>query len=266
MKKLDVTVDKWFRGLFYGQPGSTKTRTAATAAMDPRMSPVLHLDIGGNTLSVRDYEVKPDIFEMDSLKEFNVIYDFLSKGQPDDHPMVKQMGAQVGYKTVIIDGITDVQRDAFNGVTGNAAKNPADLVPPRQIQHYGTVLAQMTQFARMFYKLEMHVIVTALEKEDRDEATGGIYYRPMLAGQAAGEVAAYAYTVARMMHAARVTKQDTRAVSETGFEGVGQAISVAVFQPSGRIMAKDQSGMKVPYMVDPTMTKMLDLIERNTRG
>ncbi len=263
MKKIIATQDTYLKVLMYGQPGSTKTRTAATAALDERTAPALLLNMGGNPLSIADYEEQPDIYTMSDMRDFNAVFDFLERGMPLNHQMVTQFDARNDYKTVIIDGITDVNRDAMEKATGTTAKGVAELLPAQQIQHYGQVLRMTTRFARLFYNLPMHVIVTALEKEDRDDTSGSIYYRPLVYGQGGGELAAYAYTVARMMHVARVSRQELKTIGESGVEGIGAATSVAIFQPSGKIMAKDQAGMQIPYMMDPTVTKMLDLIESN---
>jgi hypothetical protein len=161
------------------------------------------------------------------------------------------------YKTVVVDGVTDLQRYSFSMVTGNTKVGPGDIPAATQIQHYGSVLAQMTAFARMFFALPMHVIVTALEREDRDDGTGQIMYKPLLLGQSAAEVAAYAYVVARMVHRGRL---ETRTLREMGDAINAKSVAVALFAPAGKYYAKDQTGRLGEYMVDATMTKILDKV------
>jgi hypothetical protein len=167
---------------------------------------------------------------------------------------------------VIVDGITDLQRISFGLVTGNRTKGPGDVPTSIERQHYGQVLAQMTNFARLFFvNLPMHVIITALEKEDVEAATGVTRHRPLLLGQSASEVGAYAYVVARLTHASKFEKRDLRDTTNSGENPTADTTSVAFFKPSSRIVAKDQIGIGVPFMFDPTMTKIMDHIERNTK-
>lgn len=262
MKRIRADQVEYKKLMFYGQPGSTKTRTACSAALDDRTSPVLLLDCGGNPLSIRDYARKPDIIQIDALADLNPVYRWLATGQDPKDTLVKQMDLNTdGYKTVILDGVTDLQRFSFAQVVGNVNKLPGDIPSPTQIQHHQGVLQQMTNLSRLFFKLPMNVIVTALEKETQD-ANGQLMYRPLLTGQAPGEVAAYAYTLARLVHRARVSKREQRdlKIAEDPNE---ETVAVAFFRPSGAIMAKDQSGIGLDFMVDPTITKIIDAIEAN---
>lgn len=257
MKLVKAENEPYAKILLYGQPGSTKTRTAGSAALDERTAPVLMIDIGGNPISIRDYKEQPDLLRLEALGDLNPVYDFLRRGQSPEHTLVKQFGLRPPYKTVIVDGVTDLQRYSFSLVTGNLKVGPGDIPAATQIQHYGSVLAQMTMFARLFFALPMHVIITALEREDRDDGSGQISYRPLLLGQSAAEVSAYAYIVARMVHRGRL---EARTLREMGDTIQASSVAVALFSPGGKYYAKDQTGRLGNYMVDPTMTKMLDLI------
>lgn len=258
MKRVKPETAQHLKLLFYGMPGSTKTRTAGSAALDERTSPVLFLDIGGNPLSIRDYKPGPDIIEIEALKDLNPIYDWLLKGQPENAPIVRELELRPPYKTVVVDGVTDLQRFSFATVVGNTKAGPGDLQSQTQIQHFNAVLAQMTTMARLFYKLPMHVIVTALEREHIDQTTSTASYRPLLLGQSATEVSGYAYVVARMMHIARVGSKIKRESSIA--ELAADTVSVALFKPTATYTAKDQYGALGASMVDPSITKMLDLI------
>jgi hypothetical protein len=128
-------------------------------------------------------------------------------------------------------------------------------------QHFGAVLAQMVNFARLFFGLPMHVIVTSLEKEERDEATGSVTYAPLLWGQSDTEVGGYAYVVARLVHRAALTPSILRVVEDPAQVKQGEKLtSVALFQPSGKYVAKDQYGCLGALMTDPSITKMMNLI------
>jgi hypothetical protein len=255
------------RILFYGMPGSTKTRTSATACNDPRTSPVLYLEAGGNPISLRDYKHPPDIIHIDALEDFNPIYEWFLKGQPADAALVRDMDLHPPFKTLMIDQITDVQRMTMNKASGNmiTADMPGTIPNPMQIQHFNATLGHMIKFAKLFFGLpDMHVIITCQEREDKDETTGLISYKPLLWGQSAGEVGGYAYLVSRLVHRTRVGT-DAKLKLAIG-EMPDDAASVALFMPSGKYIAKDQYGMRgpdgglLPFMVNPSIPKILDLV------
>jgi hypothetical protein len=251
--------DNRLKLLLYGQAGSTKTRTSATAAMDPRTSPALMLEQAGNPISLRDFKTLPDIIHISQLEDYNPFYEWLAAGQPIEHPVVKAFDLHPPYKSLIIDGITEVQRYSFQIVTGSRNVGPGSFPASTEIQHFNKVLGQMVNFARLFFSLPMHVIMTSLEKEDKDETTGLISYKPLLWGQSSGEVCGYAFVVARLVHRAKLEKGVLKAMEDSITD---ETVSVALFRPSGKYVAKDQMGMGVPFMADPTITKMLDLIEK----
>jgi len=245
------------KALLYGPPGSTKTRTSATAAADKRTSPVLHIDMGGNPLSIRTYRERPDVISAETFVDLNNAHRWLAAGQPQRGQLYEMLGSpKEPYKTVTFDGITTLQRRVMSRATGNDAKDPADVLTAAEYKHHGTVLMQMIKFAEAFFILPMHVIITALEYEQQDSG-GAIYYRPQLTGQAASEVPAYAYLVGRMMHVNRVAGALRQAMSD---EITGDTVSVMLLQPSSRWYAKNQYCAGEPYIVDPTVTKIMDLI------
>lgn len=243
--------------LLYGQAGSTKTRTSGTACFDARTAPVLWLDNGGNPVSIRRYETLPDFIGITKLADYNPIYEWLIAGQPKDHILVKEFNLHPPYKTLVIDGVTGTQRLSFGVVLGATNQGPSDIPPGMEFKHHGQVLRQMTVFGEsFFYKLNMHVIMTALESEKQDDRVGGFRYGPLLWGQSAGELPGQATAVARMMHVERVdakTKIAIRDVPE-------KVDSVAIFRPGPNYVAKDQYGGLPDIMYNPTVTKMLDAI------
>lgn len=263
IERVDLN-SPYVKMLFYGQPGSLKTRTVGTAALDERTFPCLWLDSGGNPVSIRDYDQLPDIISISKLDEYNPIYEWLSVGQPIDHQFVRDFELNPPYKSLVIDGITETQRMSFAKVIGNLKAGPGTIQASAEIQHFNKVLGQMVTFANLFYSLPMHVFMTSLERENQDQVTGLITYKPLLWGQSAGEVPGYAYTVARMMHRAKMSNKEKRATAITEDPDGENVSGVAFFMPSGKFMAKDQTGSLPPFMFDPTVTKMLDLIMAGT--
>jgi hypothetical protein len=254
------------RVLFYGIPGSTKTRTACTACDDPRTAPVLLLEMAANIISIRDYKNQPDVIHIDSMEDFNGIYTWLKAGQPADSEFCKSMDLRPPYRTLIIDQLTDLQRMVANKATGNLSTfEKAGVMPEAaQIQHFGQILNYMVKFTILFYGLPMHVIVNCQERQDKDETTGGIMAMPFLWGQSSTEVGSYAFLVSRLVHRNVVSNIATMKLAIG--EMPESATSVALLRPSGKYVAKDQYGMRNPkgellsFMVDPSIPKMLDLI------
>lgn len=255
MKRVNPNTDlKYLRLLLYGEPGSTKTRTAATAALDPRTSPTLILDISGNPVSIRDYSPQPDVLQIDRLTDLNPVYNWLWTGQPARDPMVTEYGLTPGYKTVIIDGMTDTQRVSMANVSGAEEYGPGTLPPDTDYRHIGRVLGQMVAISKKFYALPMHVIMTSLEHTDKDESTGTITYKPLLWGQASTEVAGYAFIVARLVHRTKIAEK--LGISD---DAIGKEVtSVALFKPSGKYVAKWQYGKGPSGMSDPTIGKIMN--------
>lgn len=269
MKRINDTRQTYLRLLLYGAPGSTKTRTAATAALDERTSPVLWLDSGGNPTSFRTYEKQPDIFLIEELTDLNDPYNWLAHGQQttgeafgkfymDNFPNTPPKDF-VPYKTVVIDGITDVQRTAFNHVMSFHG-GPGDVPRKREWDHFNKVLQTMINLADLFLKLDMHVILTALEKRTEDRMTGSLLYGPLLDGQSDQEVPGKALAVGRMIHTARMTAMQKKDVS-TPEQKAKDSIAAVFFKPTAQYHAKDQYGMNEDFILDPTIGKILDLIE-----
>jgi hypothetical protein len=266
MSREDLQVP-YLKLMLYGQPGSGKTRTSGSAALDERSAPCLMLSSAGNPESIRNYDPLPDIIVMRELTDYNVWYEWLSMGQPADKKIVEQFDLHPPYKTLVVDGMTEVQRFSFDVVIGNKDVGPGDIPAPAQIQHFGRVLGQMVTFTRLFLALPMHVIVTSLERADKDDNTGGWEYKPLLWGQSAGEVPGYALAVARLVHRARIDYKMTKAITEAHTSGILEDVltqdttTVALFKPSGKYVAKDQYGSIGAFMLDPTVAKILDRIQ-----
>lgn len=255
-KRIDLTLDPYLRLLLYGQPGSTKTRTSGTAALDERTSPALLLNAAGNPIAIRDYESVPDIINLDELSDVNAPYDWIRRGQPENHGFCEKFDLTPPYKCVIVDQLTDLQRMSFAQVTGSKGLGPGEYPTRVTQQHFGLVLGQMVNFARLYYSLPIHIIMTALEKKTENKMTGAVTYSPLLWGQSDTEVPGYAYVVARLVHRSRVSKNALKIVEDVD----DNTTSVAFYMPSGTYLAKDQYGSLGRWMADPSVTKILDLI------
>jgi len=202
------------------------------------------------------------MLEIESMADFNPVYNWLAQGQDPNAAIVKayDLLGDGPYKCVIIDQITEVQRVAFRMITKNGELGPGTLGKALGRQEFGTGLELMTRFASLFLQLPMHVIIVAQEKTEKDETTGSISVAPYLWGQADVEVTSFAYIAMRMMtrisipNAVKLSLQ----IKEDVFDG--GATAVGLFKQSGKYIAKDQYGGCGDFMVNPSITKILDAI------
>jgi len=274
MRQADQSAP-FLKALFYGQPGSTKTRTACTATFVKDFSPVLVLEAAGNPLSVRDYQPQPTIFSMEKLKDYNQVYDFLVKDQPTDHAfrtVCESAGIPLEdyYRTVVLDGATQVQRFAFDVVLPGSDVEPGNVPAPYEIQHFGRVLGTMANWAEKYIKtLNMHVIVTALEDEHQSMGSSEVKIRPLLWGQSRGEICGYPYLVMRLAPTSTIDNR-SKAVFATEIETAQRSQFVGFTRATNAFYAKDQYGMRddggqlMRYMFDPTIEKIWDRIMETT--
>jgi hypothetical protein len=246
--------------LLYGQPGSTKTRTAATAALDPRMGRVLMLEAFGNPISIRDYPIKPDIITVETMSDFNDPYAWIVGGQDPAEAFAVEYGLKPPYDTLIIDGLTEVQRFVIRKVGGIDYINPGDLTGALGRQGFGVLLGTMLNWAVHFVKLDMNIIMTSLEATQTSLDTGITHRHPLIWGQTGNEIAGYMYTVARLTNdlvGERLLMQETRDPVREDTK------SVAFFKETPQYYAKDQMGIGVPHMTNPSIGKILDLIDQS---
>lgn len=246
----------YLRILLEGRAGSTKSRTAYSATLDPRLQPVLAIDAGGQPRSVADYRPEPTILSVESVADLTRIYNWLKKRQPANDPIAEEFELTPPYKTLIIDGFTEIQRLVIAGITGDAMKGAPDVSKERSM--YNTILAQTIGIAQAYYNLPMHVIGTVLEGERQEGENGPVHYRPLLVGQSRDQLASHAEIVGRMMHIDRISGNLRKAVEpDIGAD----TVSVAIFKSNPRYEAKDQTGRLDDIVIDPTIGKLLDLIE-----
>lgn len=250
---------EYLRVLFSGRSGASKTRTAYSACLDSRMGKVLGLDMKGQPRSIRSYDPQPDLIGIESLPDLSRVYAWLKGGQKPNDSLVKELELNPPYQTLVPDGWSEAQRLIVLKVTGNEAKSMSDKPNATEIQHYGTILAQTLAVLEGFYSLPMHVIGTILEAE-KDDPIKGVITRLQLQGQSKDQAASYPEIVGHLVTVEKISnavKNQLIAAKEWAEESV----SVCFFKPSTKYEAKDQTGALGDVMVDPTITKILDLIE-----
>jgi hypothetical protein len=145
--------------LLYGEGGTGKTTLAASACEVPELSPVLHLNIENGAQSLEEkYGQHPnlEVIDVNSIIELQNIFKDLYNGKG------------LGYKTVILDNLTEGQSQGLDYIlTGQ--KKSGDFV-----DFEGATFAngawnrsseQMRKIMRYFRDLPMTVIFIAWRKD-----------------------------------------------------------------------------------------------------
>lgn len=247
-----LTKDKfaapYLRCLFYAVTGNGKTRLVYGATAVPQMCPVLAINVGGNPMSIRDYDHENlTIVEPETLADIDRILNWLDQGQ----------SGQVGwaplapYRTIIIDGISDVQAMLSDHLTGGRG-SVAEPVTLEGYKQWGAMLQATVTLVRGVYELPMHALVTCLETAS--EKTGQIV--PALSGQTAQRIVHIPAVVGRLTNIDRAPKAvKGKASNDTTIERVLQ-IGASDQVP----YAKWQYGKAAPFMANPSMNKIWGLV------
>lgn len=225
--------------LVYGDSGVGKTMLAGSADASPDLRPCLMIDFEGGTESlVRTY---PDVEQVrvESWKQMQTVYDELHRGKH-------------GYRTVILDSLTEIQKFNMYSIMEELINNRPDLDPDVPgMREWGKNLEQMRKFVRGFRDLKMNTIFTALAKTDKNEKTGMVTTLPSLSGKLSGEVAAFLDIVCYYY------------VKRIGTGEDAEEKRLLLTKKTETIIAKDRT-QRLPIVVEnPTMQNLFDLINSN---
>jgi len=145
----------------------------------PEMSPVLFVDVEGGTLTLRSKYPECDVVRINTWHDLQKVYDDLYAGKS-------------GYKTVVLDSLTEMQKFSMYGIMDDLLKKEADRDPDiPSIREWGKNIEQMRKMVRAFRDLPMNVLFTALDMADRDNRTGVTTIKPSLSGKLSNEVAGF---------------------------------------------------------------------------
>lgn len=175
VSRIEVKNQK-LKALIYGKPGMGKTSLAATAREHPDMSPILYADLEGGLLSVADYGI--DHVSIRQSADMEELYWALNRRD--------ESVAQ--YKTLIIDSgsvlasriLTEwAQRNMERQQRrGKAHDRTIDDV---ELGDYGKTTVQVVRLFSWFLDLPIHIIITAIEKEQLSKGDNPVVQavRPM---------------------------------------------------------------------------------------
>jgi phage nucleotide-binding protein len=229
---------QYLKFLIYGYPGIGKTVFCATAQKDARAKDALLIDFEGGTLSIADSDI--DVVRVTDFKQFNDVYEFLHSESTKANPR---------YRTVILDSMTEIQKLNMASVIGSAMISNPNKDPDRPlIDDWGKSQEQMRKLIRAFRDLKMHVFVTALAQEIKDERDGSITVKPSLPGKLADEVCGMLDIVGYL------------GMLEKTVEGQRVLVRQMLVQPMGKFIAKDRSDRLGQIVENPTVTSVLDKV------
>jgi hypothetical protein len=209
------------------------------------------------------------------MADFNGIYSWFRKEQPRSGPITSRpeikyclqyldsLGAE-SFKTLAIDSITHVQRISRDLIVGGESEIQLGDIPkttdPRQ---WGQILGQLTRVADEFFKLPVHVVVTALARHNDIPTLGITMYYPFLWGQSSLEVPSHAELVGRLVPIASMEQRKIMRL-EKAFENVfkDEEPFNALLTKGGRnFVAKWQGPLDAPsVIVSPTIGKLVDVV------
>jgi hypothetical protein len=265
MAKAFEEQDEGLKMLIYGQPGCGKTYLLGSACDDPRFGNVLDLNAYGNPQVLRHHTNKPTIITMEAMEDFNDPYEWIIQGQDPKSQYAKTFKLNPPYKTVFIDSTTEVQRFIVSIINGSANSEPGKMVNALGRQGFGQLFGTMMHWSVKMLELttpphSMNVVFMCHEAWKQDEKQN-FKYEPLIWGQSGLELCGYALMVMRLAVQTRVDG-DIRANDSTVF--ADDVYNVGQIRATKSVYAKDQYDCGVTHIINPTMTSIMDLVERSS--
>jgi len=249
----DVYDKPLLKMMVYGTPGCGKTTFVGTAAEVEELWPVLYLNAKGNPSVLRKREKRPDVVTINKMSDFNEPYAWITDGMKADAPFATEHNLSGDYRTVVVDAITEVQRHVVRRVAGGEAIKPGDLMPLLGRQGFGQLLGTMLNWANAFIELPMNVILVSHEAEKESRVS------PLLWGQSGLEICSQVLLVMRLATQLALPANVLNELPKSDSRyNVGQILETYT------VYAKDQYSMGVKYIEDPTLQKVMDLIEQGS--
>lgn len=264
-RELDELAGKYLRMLIYGKPGSGKSTLAYSSTLDKRSLNVLAIDCIGNPGSVYGIAGDVTIVQLDTIKDFNIIQNFIATNQPSDHPFRKLIGidSKIRYNTLIIDSLTELQSLMLNGITGADKLGIGDDRPFINQNQFGKLLGQTLSIVKTLMEMPINVIFTALEEEIKNEAGAVIGNDIMLIGKAKTQIPGFFHTVGRTITFNKFPSAYQDAVKKEAISlniKLEPTTNIVMFAQLGKFEAKDQGKPKLPdFIILPTITDILDV-------
>lgn len=219
--------------LIYGDSGVGKTVLSGSASVVPELSPVVVLDIEGGTRSLEKRYPNAKKIRITSFSQLEKVYvDLRDKNH--------------GFKTVVIDSLTEARAFGMYEIMKRALQNDPDRDPDLPgIGEWGKSAEQTKRLIRAFRDLPMNTIFVCLATTDQDKK-GRRLTKPSLPGKMGAEVAAFLDVVLYMY---RKEDPDTEEVKRYLLSSF-----------TDEFVAKDRTDRLPPVIEEPTMQTLFDLI------
>lgn len=219
--------------LVYSDQDVGRTVLAGSISKVPKIGDVLFCDVGANPTSLADFGYDGENLvptKVESYADLDKILDYV-EANPD------------AFGAVIIDCATKLQEFIVADCLDAANKKEPDL------KVWNAVVAKMRNLFKRIGSLPVHVVVTALEKEVKDDDTGISTYAPNLVGRFSKEVMGYFGIMGRLF----LYEKD-----ESTF------LRITHFGEGEHFIAKDKTGaLKCDagkFLVDASMQTIFELI------
>ncbi len=195
------------------------------------MRKVLFVDVEGGTFTLRKSNPGCDVVRVKTWPELQKVYDELHRGSHD-------------YQTVVLDSLTELQKQDMQYILDELAKGERasgkdvdeDIASVRE---WGRSIEHIRKMVRGFRDLPMNVVVTALQREEKDKK-GKVTFLPSLPGKLAYEVAGF-FDVVLFMYVKNVDGKETR---------------LCLTGATDEHVAKDRSASLEQVIPDPSMTTL----------
>jgi phage nucleotide-binding protein len=157
--------------MIYGEPGVGKTTLAAGAP-----SPfIIDVERGSKTLRNRDV----DVLEFVSVEQVEATINYLKVGND----------AFDKYETIVFDSLSEMQRRLLDAQLTRLSKETGVPQYKADWDIWGVNTQRLRSLMSAFRDIDKHLIVTAQAKQDKDDTTGIIGWRPDLTPKLAATVA-----------------------------------------------------------------------------
>lgn len=249
----DPYAEPLLKAMFYGSPGCGKTTLIGTAQDCDELWPMLYLNAKGNPTVLRNNERRPDVVSISQISDFNKPYDWIVEDEMNpETDFAKEWNLQTGYKCLVVDSTTEVQRHVVRRVAGGEYIGAGDLMPLLGRQGFGQLLGTMLNWADHFVELPMHVILISHE-EDKEG-----HVKPLLWGQSGSEMCGQVLLVGRL-----VTQLAAPAYLLTEFQDEASFNMLQIME-TNKVYAKEQYGINRTYIEAPTMSMIMGLINQGS--
>lgn len=163
----------YLKVLIYGEPGVGKTTFTASAPN----TLLIDVERGARTLAGNNANV--DVLEFVSIEQIEATIRYLREGN----------SAFEKYDTIAFDSLSEMQRRLIDAQLSNASKMTGTPVYKADWDIYNINTQRLRSLMSAFRDINKNLIVTAQAKQDKDDSTGIMMYRPDLTPKLAATVA-----------------------------------------------------------------------------